>query len=223
MRVLVPLALCVVVVFGERVRVRVSPPAQGQHALRLLLLDSTTAQWCEGDGIRVWGMEVKGSARRDTLRMVVQPWPRSVGDTMVVGVIAIPTQCDRRLFRYNSADGRISHYNLPPDMWGYFSDVSVSPDARFLLYLAMDRTGNERLVIRRWPAGTVVITGPSMEGCDCDIDRHHAHWVTADSFELGTRVSREELYERVSGSVGARRIHVDTLRTDRAYWHPPFR
>src|SRR5712664_1070861 len=105
MKVLVPTALCVVaVVFGERHRFPVPPPLQARNTLSLRLLDSTTAEWCEGDGIHVWRVEVSGVGRRDTLERVLQPWPISVGDTMVVGVVAIPAECDRRLFRYGSAD-----------------------------------------------------------------------------------------------------------------------
>ena len=204
-----------------------SPIARGaartSPGLVLRVIDSSTTDWCEGDGIRTWRIEVASTARTDTLQRIVQPWPIVVNDTIVLGVVAVSSDCDRRLFRHNATTGRTIYYRVPADMWGYFWDVSASSDGRYVVYLAMDSIGRERAVVRRWPAGSVVILGPLRDGCECDVDRHHAHWVTPDSFELATRISRDDLYERISGVVSQRRVHIDTLTTKAEYWHAPLR
>ena len=198
----------------------------GQPAIQpltLRIIDSSTAgESCEDEGIEVWRVEVRSPRRTDTLANVVQPWPVAL-DTAVDGVAAAPDGCTRRLFQYSAHTGRVSFYKLPSEMWHYFWDVTVSPDGRHILYLAMDSVGRESAVVRRWPAGPVVVRGPVRDGCDCDVDRHHAHWVTPDSFELATQIGRDNPFERVSGSVRARRVHVDTLNTVEEYWHPPRR
>jgi hypothetical protein len=196
------------------------PPQGSPHPLQLRIIDSSTADWCEGDGITVWRLQVISKNRRDTVRRAVQPWPVAVSDSTVHGLVANPSACQLRLFEYNAASGRFTFFRVPADAWGFFSDFSSSPDGQFLLYLAENRRGREAVAIRRWPADSLVIRGPWRGGCECDVDRHHAHWVTADSFELGTQVDQKtRRYERVSGSVSGRRVHIDTLVTAWTYWH----
>jgi len=197
---------------------------QAVKHLSLSILDSSTiGESCEGEGTQVWRIEVRSARRTDTLGSVVQPWPFAVGDTAVYGVAVAPDECTRRLLRHSTRTGRTMFYDLPADMWHYFWDVSVSPNGGSVLYLAMDNRDSEFVVVRALPAGPISLRGPRREGCDCDVDRHHAHWVTADSFELATLIRQGDVYERVSGSLRARRIHVDTVKTSDDYWHPPLR
>jgi hypothetical protein len=205
------------------------PPAttknlQGVQHLSLRLLDSATVgESCEGEGLQVWRIEVRSPSKSDTLVNIIEPWPVLVGDTALFGVAATPDGCTRRLFHYTPQTGRNTSFPLPVGMWHYFSDVSVSLDGRYVLYLRMDTLGRETAVVTRWPTGPTLVRGPFRDGCECDVDRHHAHWVTPDSFELATHLGRGDLYERVSGSVRARRVHLDTLKTTDQYWHPPVR
>ena len=186
--------------------------------VQIRMLNSRTRD-CAEDEVPVWRLEVRSSERVDTLRNVVEPWPFVVGDSEVVGVMMVPGRCNRQLFRYDPRTAQTTRINAPADMWTFFSDLSISPDGRNVLYVAADHHGNERTTVRRWPGALVVIQGPIREECECDVDRHHAHWVSADSFELGTRVDPDSLYERISGSLAGHRIHVDTLQTGKRYWH----
>jgi hypothetical protein len=193
---------------------------QATASVTLRVIDSSTVESCDREGMTVWRLEAQSGTRRDTLRRIMQPLPVVVSESLVHGLLAARRVCEVRLFEYNGNTGRITLNHLPADAWAYFTDVSPSPDGRYLLYLATTTRGEEALAIRRWPAAAVVLEGPWRNGCECDVDRHHACWVSADSFELGTRIGLRDRYERVSGSVSARRIHVDTLVAPPTYWHP---
>jgi hypothetical protein len=213
-------AVLAVAMVGSAVRISARPDHQAQITLRLI--DSVRADWCEGDSIWVKSVEARTAVRSDTLRRVVTPWPFSVADSLVYGIVAVPSECTRRLFRLNTKTGRLLFYALPTDMWGYFWDVSVSPTGRYLLYVAMDTLGREAPVVRRWPGGSIVWHGPLRDGCECDVDTHHAHWVTVDSFEVATSIARGQ-YERVSVSMKVQRAHIDTVTRDLDAWHSPLR
>jgi hypothetical protein len=141
-----------------------------------------------------------------------------VGDTMVVGFMMDGREFhDRVTFRYKVAERVLEQFAVPQDVWYFFHDMSLSPDGRYLLYLAMELPDYEHLSVRSWPAGDEVIAGPQRQLHETDVDLHHAHWASADSFELATRTSNGT-WERISGSVVRGTINVDTLRTE-PQWH----
>jgi hypothetical protein len=67
-------------------------------------------------------------------------------------------------------------------------------------------------VVRDLQSGAVLIKGPGGGGCNCDEDFNHARWFPPDSFEIAVaHTNRKAGWQRVSGRVSTRRIHVDTL------------
>ena len=156
-------------------------------------------------------IEVRVGARYDTITGVTFPDPIQLADTALLGLVEDSTG-DRRLFSFSASTRRITYHPLPLDLWHWFTDVSISPDGRLVVYLAASDTF-EQPVVRKWPSGPVLARGPTRPECECDVDRHHAHWVTADSFELATKIGNGR-WLRVSGSAPRWLIHVDTLRAE---------
>ncbi|GAC1657471.1 MAG: hypothetical protein NVS4B3_24060 [Gemmatimonadaceae bacterium] len=61
--------------------------------------------------------------------------------------------------------------------------VAVSPTGSHVAYISADTRGL-RATVRTLPDLQLVLQGPVMAGCDCDVDMNHARWVSRDSFEV---------------------------------------
>ena len=140
----------------------------------------------------------------------------SGGDSLVGGILGSIQKHGWQFFRYQARSGTLDVTPAPAEIVYYFHDISISPDGRYVLYLAFSRTG-EQAVVRRWPRGPEVLRSPPREPCPCDVDFHHAHWVTRDSFELATMIDTLR-WERVAGSVARRRMRIDTILGE-PRWH----
>lgn len=196
--------------------VLLNPAAQGRIQWRRI--GTSWVSSMEGDSLEAAQIEVRYGPRRAVIDNVIEPLPFTIGDSLLVGLVGSRTSDHRYTFRFAARTGRIARHRLPRDLVHYFRDVSLAPDGRFLLYLAIDSVRHETAVVRAWPSGRLVLRSGSTPSCDCDVDRHHAHWVTRDSFELVTRVDTLR-WERVSGSASGRRFHVDTILGE-PQWHP---
>ena len=169
------------------------------------------------DSIVVSTIEVTAPSFRDTIRNVLAPMPLLIGDSAIVGIAWDTTTASRQFFRVAKENHRVEFLKAPGDLSPYFADVSIGPDGRYLLYLGVDPVAYERVIVRRWPNGAVVVRSPSTPSCDCDGDLHHAHWVSADSFEFATQIDAIR-WERIAGSVSSGRLQVDTVRGE-PDWH----
>ncbi len=182
--------------------------AQGSVAVESVLTDSVTAST----------IEVRGGGRVDTVRNVTPPWPLIVGDSMIVGIVWANGKDDRSFFRAMPRAGAPVILDAPGDINVYFTDISISPDAHSVLYMGYDSTLWHPVIVRRWPGGEILVRSDSTPNCECDIDFHHAHWVTTDSFEFATMVDTAR-WQRVAGSATSRRFHIDTILGE-PHWHP---
>ena len=168
-------------------------------------------------------VEVRTSAGVDTLRNVVAPLPTVAGDTAIIGLaIEDSASTGRTLFIFDVRRRLTRRQSLPSDAWPGQYDIAVSPHGDHLLYIrevSEPRTlYSENAVIRRLSSGEVVLSGPAWRSCECDVDLHHARWVTPDSFEIATGATEGRGWERLSGSVSRRSLHTDTVSAE-PKWH----
>jgi hypothetical protein len=178
---------------------------------------SNILDW-SGESIPARRIEVMWGSQRDTIVGVLDPPLILVGDTVLLGVRGESASDGRYLFSFGSRRGKLHDFPFPAEIVYNFHDVAISPDGRYWLYLAYDSTQHsEYLAVREWPLGEVVIRSGPVPMCECDVDRHHAHWVTADSFELATLVDTTG-WQRVAGSVSRRLTEVDTIH-GAPNWH----
>jgi hypothetical protein len=148
---------------------------------------------------------------------VLEPPPVVVADTLVIGLVGDQADFRRSLFLFTRAGLVIRP--LGQDVGSFFHDISVSPDGRYLLYLGFDTLAHhEFAAVRSLQTDSVVVRSGPTPSCDCDVDLHHAHWVSADSFELVTQVDTLR-WERVAGSAGRRSVRADTIMGE-PRWHP---
>ena len=208
--------------------VLVAPQAchSGEHAssasgLRTRVVDSVRgrAWWRNDDSMFTYLVEIRATNSADTVRGVVPPLPTILGDTQVMGLRVDTAKYDRVIFTYDARSHRVEDQSLPLDAWPGLFDFSISPGGEYLLYVTwVSGPIGEVAVIRNRRSGERVLTGPRWALCECDSDDHHAHWVTADSFEIARGVSSRSPWERFSGSVSRRSVHTDTLPAE-PHWH----
>ena len=198
-----------------------------KSSAHIRVIDSTsTESWSPmEDTGTVYRIEVVSPLGADTIRNVIPPAPILVGDTLVIGLVQLSEDSStpqRQIFRLRLGRHRIETSPLPDDVWSSYQDVLVSPDGRYLSYVGEDTTPaypGTYGIVRDLKTGQIVIRGPGGGGCDCDEDFNHARWFAPDSFEIAVVHSNTSGgWQRLSGVVSARRIHVDPL-TDEPDWH----
>ena len=176
------------------------------------------------DSALVYRMEIASRRGADTVSGVITPFPISVGDTLVVGLIqtsedSSPPQ--RKVFRLRLREHAMETRPIPDDVWAFFHDFVFSPDGRYVAYVAEDplpgQTGTFA-VVRDVLTGEIVARGPPGGGCDCEVDSNYARWVLPDSFEIAvSHASTGGRWQRVSGRTSSKRVHVDTLPQEPAW------
>lgn len=142
--------------------------------------------------------------------------PVQIGDTALVGIRAYPASYQKAVWAVTPGRNRTTTVAIPEDAWPFFQDVSVSPNGAYLLYLAAGRD-KEWARIVELATRKVIRDGPSAPACECDVDRHHGRWVTADTFQLATRLDTLR-WSRVTGSVNTGTVTIDTLLAE-PDWH----
>jgi hypothetical protein len=167
------------------------PRATPEAAIGWRILDSTwTPSWDPmDDSLAVYRVAITRGRVTDTLNDVIGPWPFPVGDSTVVGVRLVRADTTRQIFEYWPDTHRLVSHSVPVDLYSNFTDIALSPDGRFIAYVAND--DGPREVVRALD-GPIVLRGSVQGGCDCDVDLNHARWVTSDSFEIAV-VNRASL------------------------------
>lgn len=198
----------------------VPPGIVREGPVSVRLLDSATVpNWEDSvlyDDIVVYRVEVRVGHWSDTLERVLDAAVHPFKDSVVSGLMLDRTR-NRILFRVHSGGPGVETQQIPKDNDWHFHDVAVAPDGRHVIYLLQVAPGAELPVVRAWGSDTNIWVGPERPNCECDTDPHHAHWVTRDSFEFATRLDQQR-WERFSGVVISRRLHIDTLPAG-PRWH----
>jgi len=187
-----------------------------QTIQRVQLIDSVrTRHWSGMDDTYSYRFLVTTAQRTDTIADLVDRSPVVSGDTVVVGVVFNPSALGRRLLvvRPNRPPQFVE---LPSDLWPFFTDLAVSPDARHLLYLATDRLSDDRFMVRALADGSVIWAGLEQPPCDCDVDRNHARWLDSDTFEVATRIDLQ--HWRIARVALSGSTTIDTIGAE-PRWH----
>lgn len=214
---------CVAVVTGA-----CSPRDNGDEPpVAVRVIDSAYAPTWEptADSGTVYRVEIRSPAGVDTIGNVVPPFPTVVGDTLVVGLLQVSEDSStpkRKIFRLRLSQHSVETLPVPSDVWSSFHDVVVSPDGRYLAYVAEDTTPSNPAtygLVRELATGAIIIKGPGGGGCDCDVDTNYARWFAPDSFEIAvSHENTDNVWLLLSGVASARRLHVDTL-SEEPDWH----
>lgn len=196
---------------------------EGTQETTITVIDSAYApSWdATEDSAFVYRIEIASRLGNDTVNDVIPPFPHSVGDTLVVGLLQAAEDSsppERKLFRLRLSDHALETRSLPPDVWAFFQDFVLSPDGRYAAYVAEDPLPGQSgtfAAVRDLLTGEVTVRGPAGGGCECDVDSNYARWIPPDSFEIAvSHASTGAGWQRVSGRVSMLRLHIDTLHRE---------
>jgi hypothetical protein len=195
---------------------------EGGRATTMTVIDSAYAHSWDAteDSALVYRVEIASRRGVDTISDVITPFPITVGDTLVVGLLQSSEDSSspqRKVFRLRLRDHSIDLRPVPPDVWAFYHDFVFSPDGRYAAYVAEDPIPGQQgtfAVVRDVLTGEIVARGPAGGGCDCDVDSNYARWIAPDSFEIAvSHANTGAGWQRVSGRPH-RLVHVDTLRQE---------
>ncbi len=171
-----------------------APDGHGQARARtaVRLVDSArTGDELGMDDVVSYRVEVAAAGRRDTLAGVrVQRAPVSAPDGAVHGVAVGPEGQAAGTFRYDPANRRLTRTPAPADASPFFSELTLSPDARHIAYVAQESGLVVRLwgVVRAWPDGRVVARAEPAPGYPSDVNYSRVRWTGPDTYEVVYRV-----------------------------------
>ena len=164
-------------------------PGTEEPGTRWRIIDSAAVGvWWDPmiDSATVYRIRVQRAGDSVDIADVIGPLPQVIGGDTIVGLRLrrIGEEAAREWFRVALPSHDAATLPLPTDVFSNFTDVSLAPDGRHIAYVADAGDATPQAVVRRFPAGPVVVRGPRAAGCECDVDLNHARWVSADSFEV---------------------------------------
>lgn len=209
--------------------VRDTTPTNGVSAIstrsverpQVALVDSS-AEGDPGDvAVILYRVQVKSSTRTDTIpgaRTMTLP---GVGADGHVYFFAF----DRdgfltHAYSYDPDTRQLTDIQIPPDIEFNATHLTVSPDARYIAYIAPDSvTSYTHGRVLSWPAGSLVAQTPAEPGYDSEIDYNDLRWIDADRAEFVYHSGRaiepgaghRELWIHAMVAASTHEVRVDSL------------
>ena len=192
----------------------VVPPDLAQGRYTAALVDSFT--WKTEDAqATLWRVEVRSDSAVDTIPGVLTDRRVVVVPLSGVEGFAFDTARARIThgFRYDPSRRRVTEIVIARDLAGPTAEPDLSPDGRYVAYVGRRGT-MDRAVVRLFPRGRIVASGPEIAVPPGDYAVNGAAWTSPDSFtvyiDLGQNPQR---HARVRGTVRGGVFAVDTVAT----------
>ena len=115
-------------------------------------------------------------------------------------------------YDYDSRTKRLTVFPLPSDVNGFFHEIVLSNDAKYVVYVAHVRSGQTWAVVRSWPSMALVTRTPPSEGYPSDVGYDQVAWLGPDHFRVSYRIKSGPSIV-VEGDSRSGRMKVDTVPT----------
>ena len=115
-------------------------------------------------------------------------------------------------YDYDSRTERLTVFPLPSDVNGFFHEIELSSDAKYVAYVAHVQSGQTWAVVRSWPSMTSVARTPPSEGYPSDVGYDQVAWLGSDRFRVSYRISSGPSIV-VEGDPRSGTMKVDTIPT----------
>jgi hypothetical protein len=133
----------------------------------------------------LWRVEVRSDTAVDTIPDLLTD--RAIVAVPKVGVEGFAFDTARGAihqgFRYDPKKRTVKPIVLAEDLAGPFAAPALSPDGRHVAYLSV-ADGKARAVVRVFPRGRIVASGPALAVPPGDVAPGEASWTSADSFTV---------------------------------------
>lgn len=190
----------------------VVPPDLAEGRYTAALVDSIRWETLDAQAT-LWRVEVRSDSAVDTIpgvltdrRVVVVPLSGVEGfafDTLRGGIT--------HGFRYDPSKRRVTKIVIAEDLAEPMAEPELSPDGRHVAYVAYRGT-TARAVVRLFPRGRIVASGPEISVPAGDYAANDAGWTSPDSFTVFVDLGQNPQYHaRVRGTVRGGMFAVDTV------------
>lgn len=115
-------------------------------------------------------------------------------------------------YDYDSRTKRLTVFPLPSDVNGFFHEIALSSEAKYVAYVAHVQSGQTWAVVRSWPSMALVARTPPSEGYPSDVGYDQVAWLGPDHFRISYRISSGPSIV-VDGDSRSGRMKVDTVPT----------
>jgi hypothetical protein len=115
-------------------------------------------------------------------------------------------------YDYDSRTKRLTVFSLPSDVNGFFHEIALSSDAKYVAYVAHVQSGQTWAVVRSWPSMALVKRTPPSEGYPSDVGYDQVAWLGSNHFRISYRISLGPSIV-VEGDPRSGRMNVDTVPT----------
>jgi hypothetical protein len=161
---------------------------------------------------RVKPVVIRVNHKLDTVPQVLSSLqPEISPDRRVHGIAMTEDGEATRGYSFDPCSKELTVFPLPADLNGYFHEIAISPDAHFVAYVAHERSGATRGVVRAWPQMETVFEASSAQGYPSDVESDHVEWSANNRFRILYRI-QDGQYMAVSGDLRGP-LKVDTLGT----------
>jgi hypothetical protein len=199
---------------------RDSPGAVEESSVTAGLIDSMEVEDMTSSHTEA-RVEVWTGMKADTIpTLVVARAPGVTRDGVVYGVAITSDGRIGKAYQYDAKTRQLSFVPLPKDVNEWNSDITVSPDGRYVAYIG-DESAGIFGVVRDWPGMTLVTRTPPVKPYPSDYYTDQAHWIDTARFEFFIRTpagvdSTNHMISKfvvARGDVRDRSMTIDTLAT----------
>jgi hypothetical protein len=136
--------------------------------------------------------------------------PIVTNDGTIHGVAMTPGGVAQSGYDYDSQTRKLTVFPLPSDVTGFFHDIELSGDAKYVAYVAHVESGQTWAVVRSWPNMILVTRSPPSEGYPSDVGYDQVAWVGPDHFRISYRINSGPTVV-VEGNTRTGTMKIDTV------------
>ncbi len=138
--------------------------------------------------------------------------PIATNDGMIHGIAMTAGGEAKNGYDYDLRTRKLTVFPLPSDVSGFFHEIELNNDAKYVAYVAHVQSGQTWAVVRSWPSMTPVTRTPPSEGYPSDVGYDKVAWLGPNYFQISYRIGSGPSIV-VEGDPRSGRMKVDTVST----------
>jgi hypothetical protein len=136
--------------------------------------------------------------------------PIATNDGMIHGIAMTAGGEAKNGYDYDSRTRKLTLFPLPSDVSGFFHEIELNNDAKYVAYVAHVQSGQTWAVVRSWPSMTLVARTAPSEGYPSDVGYDQVAWLGPYRFQISYRIGSGPSVV-AEGDPRSTRMKVDTV------------